>query len=171
MIPPSQVGQNVIDAMIETASQTPAGCFVEVGVFQGGTAYYLDQLSKEQGRKLYLYDTFEGIPHKDEVDTHKVGDFSQTSYESIKELFPDANVIKGVFPGTCLEMGPIAFVHLDCDQYQSYKEAILCLIPKMVKGGVMWFDDSPCLAGAHKAVTEIFGDRVNIYAGKHYVRL
>ena len=166
----SQVPPGVIAAMIFAASLAPDGCFVEVGVFQGGTAQHLNELAQKQGRKLYLYDTFEGIPYRDEVDSHQVGDFSQTSYEQVRDLFPQAAVVNGVFPASAVEMEPIAFAHLDCDQYQSYKESIAYLLPRMTKGGIMWFDDSPCLAGANKAVTEIFGDRVNIYAGKHYIR-
>lgn len=167
---PSQVSQEVIAALSFGASLAPDGCFVEVGVFQGGTAYHLNEVAKEQVRKLYLYDTFEGIPYCDVCDSHKLGDFNDTSYEKVRDLFPDATVVKGVFPYSAVPMEPIAFVHLDCDQYQSYKDAIQYLAPLMVKGGVMWFDDSPCLPGALKAVTEFFGDRVKLYVGKHYVR-
>ncbi len=86
-------------------------------------------------------------------------------------LCPAAVVTAGVFPASAVDMGPLAFVHLDCDQYRSYHEAIEFLLPKMVPGGVMWFDDSPALDGARKAVTEFFGDRLKEAVGKHYAEV
>jgi hypothetical protein len=64
----------------------------------------------------------------------------------------------------------LAFVHLDCDQYRSITEAGRYLTPLMRKGGVMWFDDSPCLEGAKQATRELFGDRLVLSrTNKHYV--
>ena len=44
------------------------------------------------------------------------------------------------------------FVHLDCDQYKSYKDAIEYLAPRMVPCGVIWCDDVDCLPGAGEAM-------------------
>jgi hypothetical protein len=158
--------------MIACARATPAGCFVEVGVYQGGSAWHLYDLALEQERELYLYDTFTGIPYHDAIDSHHIGDFSDCSYLSVVERFPHAAVVPGVFPMSAIDMPRIAFAHLDCDQYRSVKESATYLRYLMVPGGVMWFDDSPCLAGAHRAVLELFGDKVKISSahGKHYVR-
>jgi O-methyltransferase len=157
--------------MCEMAAATPEGCFVEVGVYKGGTAYELNEVAKRQGRTLYLYDTFTGIPSKHSFDTHNCGDFSDTSLREVQDAIPEAIIYPGVFPLTARDMGPIAFVHLDCDQYMSYKEAIRYLSADMVPGGVMWFDDCPALVGAAKACEEAFGDRI-IYGehGKSFVR-
>lgn len=173
MPPPSLVGLRSILVMLLCAIDTPPGAYVEVGVYKGGTAWWLAQLARDQRRYLYLYDTFEGQPHAVEgLDKHPVGDFGDTSYEGVKAAIPYADVVKGVFPGSAMEMGKIAFVHLDCDQYQSVKEAVLYLWPRMVAGGVIWFDDSPDLAGARKAVEELFpADRIDFsIVGKHFVR-
>ena len=45
-----------------------------------------------------------------------------------------------------------------------------CGCTRMVKGGVMWFDDAPCLEGARRAVLEVFPDPCE-REGKWWVRL
>ena len=153
--PRSLVAPETIQALLGVASLTPPGSFVEVGVYQGGTAWHLCELAQRQGRRLYLYDTFTGIPYKNELDSHVIGDFRDTSVEALRSLLPEAIVVEGIFPRSALEgMGPVAFVHLDCDQYQSYAEALSTLGPLMTPGGVIWCDDVPCLAGARAAVSE-----------------
>lgn len=154
---PSLVDPVTIQAMVETARGTPPGCFVEVGVYKGGTAYHLAQLAEEQGRKIFLYDTFTGIPYQNkEHDFIPVGTFSETSVEAICANIPYAHVIQGIFPDSAVEMGPIAFIHLDCDQYQSYKDSLQFLLPKSQSGTIIWFDDYECLPGADKAIHETF---------------
>lgn len=153
---PSVVAKEVISALIRRAKVSPNGSFVEVGVYKGGTAWHLSKLAEEQNRKIYLYDTFEGIPYKDKIDSHKVGDFKDTSYDKIVEAIPYAQVIKGIFPDSAVEMEEISFVHFDCDQYKSIIDGVNYLLPKMVKGGIMWFDDYGALHGATKAVHELF---------------
>lgn len=169
--PPSLVGEFHLNEMIARAEATPPGCFVEVGVYKGGSAWRLWQVTQAQGRMLYLYDTFEGIPHQAPIDSHSVGDFKDVEYREVYDLFAGAVVVRGIFPASAIDMPPIAFAHLDCDQYQSVLESAIYLQSRMVSGGVMWFDDSPCLAGAHRAVREIFANRVHLSSdhGKHYV--
>lgn len=170
--PHSLVGEATIRDMLAAARATPMGCFVEVGVYKGGTGWFLNQLSIDQHRSLYLYDTFTGIPHEDAVDSHHIGDFADTSLEAVRALIPRAVTVAGVFPGSAVPMPPIAFVHLDCDQYRSVKESAQYLISRMVPKGVIWFDDSPALAGAHRAAQELFGERLQLSAtNKHFVEI
>ena len=165
-IPPSLIEQGHINRMCLIAMGCPSGCFVEVGVFQGGSACYLAEVAKEQDRKIYLYDTFEGIPYQGKLDKHIVGDFNETDYEVIKRLIPYATVVKGIFPQSMVAMEPIAFCHLDVDQYQSYMEAFEVLVPQMVPGGAMILDDYDHLAGATAAADEFFGkDRIILHPG------
>lgn len=153
--PDTLLGQLALDSLCEIASKTPRhGCFVEFGVYKGGSAWHLAKVAREQGRELHLYDTFEGIPWRMEIDSHKVGDFADTSYEAVCAAIPGAHVHKGLFPDSLVPMPPIGFVHVDADQYQSIKAAIEVLGPLMLKGGAMIFDDVPCLGGATKALND-----------------
>jgi predicted O-methyltransferase YrrM len=174
MPPPSQLSTETLSALVEKAASTPPGPFVEVGVFQGGSAWYLAKLAQEQGREIWLYDTFSGIPYSGPHDSHKIGDFSQCSYDEVREAIPYAKVVQGIYPASAYgarwgPTAPISFVHMDCDQEKAYKDSIDYLIPKMAKGGVMWFDDAPCLPGATKVCREYFGDRLHTTLEKWWV--
>ena len=171
---PSLVGAHVIECLIDTASKTSPGCFVEVGVYKGGTAWHLAKLAEQQGREIFLFDTFTGIPYKGEFDPVTVGTFNETSFEEVKNAIPYAKVVQGIFPQSAkdMQLPKVAFAHLDCDQYQSIKEAVQFLKPLMVPGGVMWFDDYECgLEGANKAVNESFPLQLKLSnVGKYFVK-
>lgn len=165
--PPSLVGPGTLEAMLTLARQAPPGPFLEVGVYKGGSAWHLGQLALEQGRELWLYDTFTGIPYQGPNDVHRVGDFADTDYHAVKRAIPHAHVVMGLFPQSAQFPGffprqSIAFAHLDCDQERSYREALRYLVPHMAKGGVMWFDDAPCLKGAELAVRAHFAHELQL---------
>ena len=166
----SMIGMRVLEPMIQMARETPPGCFVEVGVYKGGSAQLLHEVAVEQGRRLYLYDTFTGIPFKDSIDSHIVGDFNDTDIDQVREVAPTAIIVQGIFPESIVAMGLIAFAHIDCDQYRSVLDCCIILGPMMVPGGVMWFDDWECLDGATAAIKEIFEGRIEEIAGKGVVR-
>ena len=146
-----------LDNMALIAADCPEGCFVEVGVYEGGSAQVLYKIALEQDRQIFLYDTFTGIPYSDSCDSHKVGEFKGGDPERLSLILPKAMIVQGIFPASAVKMPPVAFVHLDCDQYRSYKEAMAYLEPLMVPGGVMWFDDYDCTSGATLAVDERYG--------------
>jgi O-methyltransferase len=177
---PSAVPQNIINSLVQLASTAPEGNFVEVGVYQGGTAWHLTQLAQKQNRKIYLYDTFSGIPFKGDLDYHNVGDFSDTSFEKVRDALPYATVVEGLFPDSAVEMEKIAFVHLDCDQYQSVIDSWNFLKDKLVPGAIVWFDDAVGdynyqgvpghVNGADFAMRELFGKNFKIAdCGKPYI--
>jgi O-methyltransferase len=157
--PPSAVGLDVIEEMYEVAQRQGSGAIIEVGVWKGGTAFYLARLAKQQERELWLYDTFQGIPYQEPgVDDHRPGDFGDTSLAQVREALPTVppeRIIAGIFPQTFVTPGePISFAHIDCDQYRSVLACIDTLGPLMRKGGIMWFDDPSSLAGARQAMRE-----------------
>jgi len=159
-----------VSILLKYAKQTPNnGIFVEVGVYKGGTAYYLNEITKERKTELWLFDTFEGMPEKTEgIDLHNVGDFSDCSYETVKSLVPEARIFKGFFPETIKDifLPDISFAHIDCDQYESIKNCIQILIPFLTIGGIMYFNDYGCLDGATKAIDEFCPERQIIENGK-----
>jgi len=151
-----------IRAMLDVAQCSPRGIFVEVGVYQGGTAYFLAQLARMQSRALWLFDTFAGMPESTAgLDKHPVGDFADCSLEAVAALIPDALIFPGMFPGTLPErVPPVGFAHIDCDNYESVKACIERLAPVMAPGGIMYFDDYGCLEGAIRAVDELCPGRI-----------
>lgn len=144
----------VMDAMLSRARTAPHGVIVEVGVYQGGSAARLAEIASAAQVRLYLFDTFAGMPVAGPHDHHREGDFADTSVFAVQKAVPTAIIHAGIFPATlpddCRNIG---FVHCDVDQYESTRDVILHLWPRMVSCGIMWFDD-PELEGALKAIHE-----------------
>lgn len=134
----SMLSEEALNSLMYYADRAPAGAIVEVGVYRGGSAYFLSQL----GRPLFLYDTFEGIPMQGPLDHDNfVGRFSDCSVEEVRKIVPRATVVKGLFPDSIVPMPPVGFVHADADQYQSTKDILRVMPPLMVKGGLILLDD------------------------------
>ena len=156
----SIVGQLQIQAMLQLAINAPPGDFAEIGVFHGGTAFYLYNLCMTQNRDIHLFDTFQGTPyHVEGLDKHKVDDefAAPEAPKRIRTIMPLSKLHIGVYPDTHPEgLRDIAFVHCDCDQYESYVAVIDRFWPILVPDGMILFDDYPYLAGAKKAVEERF---------------
>lgn len=171
--PASLLNPHSIQTMLDLAAFTPEGCFVEVGVYRGGTAWYLSKLAAKQGRVLHLFDTFTGIPDRGPDDKeHKIGDFGDTSFEAVKRAVPGAIYHVGIFPGTMDPdwTDPVAFAHIDCDQYSGIKASIERIYPLMPTGGIMLFDDYDATTGCRKAIGEVFVTNFTITAqGKAYI--
>ena len=169
---PSIVAPNQLRAMAQLAKLAPKGAFVEVGVYQGGSASYLYEIAKEQGRALHLFDTFSGTPfHIEGLDKHLIDrEFAaETAPDIIRTLMPDAHLHIGTYPDTHpSDLRDVAFVHCDCDQYTSYRAVIERMWPLVVPNGVLLFDDYPYLAGAKAAVEESFPKESLLMCGQRY---
>lgn len=151
----------------QSAKQTISleGEVAEIGVYRGGTAYLLLQTLNTS---TYLFDTFEGMPSTNpQFDIHNEGDFNKTSVEDVIEylsIYKDMIYIcKGLFPKTATSVENIKFkfVHVDVDIYQSTKDCCEFFYPRMVKNGIIVFDDygfNTC-PGAKKAVDDYFKDK------------
>jgi hypothetical protein len=96
-----------------------------------------------------------------EIDTHRLGDFSDTSLESVRDFLKDCTNVRfypGLFPKTACDIKNerFCFVNIDVDIYSSTKDCLDFFYPRMVSGGVMAFDDykwKHC-AGVKKAIDE-----------------
>lgn len=127
------------------------GDFAECGTYTGGTAYLLASILKKTitNKQLHLFDTFQGMPDIaiPERDSHSPGDFGDTSLEYVQtrlQEFPFVKLHPGVIPDTFQEIKDIdsfAFVHIDVDIYPTALECCKWFWPRLVKGGIMIFDD------------------------------
>lgn len=140
------------------------GAFAELGVYKGETALMMHYM--DDTRRLHLFDTFEGFDSKD-LDLEKNKDeryttdnFSDTTIESVKELFKDAKNVSfypGYFPATTksLTEKTFALVHIDADLYLPTIEALKFFYPKVASGGVLIIHDyNHTWDGIKKAVDE-----------------
>ena len=121
------------------------GDMAEVGVFHGGTASIMRELSNPS-KHLYLYDTY--------VD----------DYGGVMDYFggmDNVSVIKTDFDGTQKVGGKFCFVHIDTDLYEPTLRALEVFYPKMVKGGVIVVHDYTHIAcaGPQVACVQFFSDK------------
>lgn len=167
-----------------TAANIP-GDFVECGVWKGGSsmlaATTLLHLGQTQ-RKLYLYDTFEGMSKPTDVDvsirdsqpaweTWKKSmskEYNQWCYASLEEVvanlrstqYPAESLffVKGKVEDTIPETIPeqIALLRLDTDWYESTYHELKMLLPKLARNGVLIVDDYGYWKGAREAVDRYF---------------
>jgi len=141
-----------------------SGDIVEVGVYKGGSARVL--VDNAGASKVFLFDTFCGIPHHDPAVDGRwgVGSFSDASAVAVMDMFSGdrrVSIYPGVFPdqtGDFIAGRRLRFVHLDVDNYQSYAACLEFLYEMVVQGGIVVFDDygEDCCPGAKAAVDEFF---------------
>jgi len=162
------------------------GDFVECGVWRGGStmliAYTLLELNISN-RKIYLYDTFEGMAKPTELDCglsdekiraldnwkkEQKKDYNNWCYASLSEVknnlaltkYPKNNLIfvKGKVEETIPATMPskISILRLDTDWYESTKHELIHLYPLLSKNGVLIIDDYGSWAGSKRAVDEYF---------------
>jgi predicted O-methyltransferase YrrM len=151
------------------------GDLAECGVYKGGSAWIMAKaLSESVGstkptHKLYLFDTFTGMPATYDCDAlvHSEGDFGDTSIESVKKLLSQFDFVEpkpGYIPETFqgLERNKFSFVHIDVDLFSSTKSCLEFFYPRLVPGGIMLFDDYGVRIYEDlekKAVDEFFADK------------
>lgn len=150
------------------------GDVVECGAARGGSAALMVLTLQRLGarRKIWLFDTFEGLPAPtaNDPDFELADLFTGTcvgTLDEVRELFhrlnltQDAEFVKGLFQHT-LPVTPIshiALLHIDGDWYESVKVCLDQLYDKVVPGGVIQFDDYGYWQGARRAVDEFFEQR------------
>lgn len=136
------------------------GDLIETGVWRGGSSIFMRAVLKAYGdrsRKVWLADSFQGLPQPDPV-RYPV-DHGDTLW-SYKELAISLNQVKANFtryglldeqvaflPGwfrDTLPAAPIkqlAVLRLDGDLYESTMDALVALYPKVTAGGFVIVDD------------------------------
>jgi len=161
------------------------GDFVECGVWRGGNSILMAMTLSQmdiKDRKIFLFDTFEGMTEPSKHDKDDSGlpasrllekadkgngenIWCIASIEDVKKNFdcsgyPEEMVqlVKGDVGITLKDERnlpkEIAVLRLDTDWYESTKIELEILFPRLVKGGVCLIDDYGHWQGARKAVDE-----------------
>jgi hypothetical protein len=142
------------------------GLIVEFGVFKGGTIRYIAQ--NFSVRTVHGFDSFDGLPTAWEGTGHERGSFHAGG--KLPSVPKNVRLHKGLFGDTLPEwvrenQDPIAFVHVDCDLYESTATILNILGSRLVPGVVIVFDDyfgyPGWQHGEHKAFQE-FIDRTGL---------
>lgn len=162
------------------------GDFVECGVWRGGSAMLIAKILVKKGiqdRKIFLYDTFEGMskPTSQDIDLNGstadyllkknilnkttsvwcLADINDVRANLLSTDFPKENTIyiQGKVENTIpdkLPSGKIALLRLDTDWYESTYHELVNLYPILSENGILIIDDYGHWEGCRKAVDRYF---------------
>lgn len=164
------------------------GAVVELGVYKGASlmrfATFRRIVENDHGRPLIGFDAFGAFPRAEvegEADRAFIDRFEDAGGEGIsKDALTAALDAKGfdnveLVAGNVFETLPaylsanpalrIAMLHLDMDVYEPTAFALERLLPHMVRGGLVVFDDYGMVEGATRAAEEACA-RLNVVMEK-----
>ena len=147
------------------------GDVVEFGCYIGTTSIFIQRLllALKSDKIFHVYDSFEGLPPKDDKDESVAGDqFRAGELAVSKKQFiqtftkagvPLPTIHKDLFREISQNDVPksVAFAFLDGDFYGSIYDSLNLVLPNLSKGAVVIVDDyaREALPGAAKAVQEL----------------
>lgn len=144
------------------------GDLVELGCYEGTSALFEQRLLNEimSEKKLWLYDSFEGLPEKTAEDVSAAGELFKSGELKASKARLERNFHKAGLRPPLLKRAwfyeledkdlpsEICFAFLDGDFYESIMDSMKLVLPRLSAGGVIIVDDyqSAALPGAKKAV-------------------
>ena len=139
-----------------------SGDVAEFGVYKGGTARLIADIMSNSGRKLHLYDTFEGSPKKSAKDTGNRKVFYQdVDMKELTDKFTMHNFVafhKGLLPQSINseDFKELCFAHLHLNLYEGTKGTLDYIFRKMTEKGIILIEDYGIIecSGVRKAVDE-----------------
>ena len=193
-----------IDALLKAVNYLEKnnieGDFVECGVWKGGSCMAMAKQLLEnnsKSRKIWLFDTFEGMTEPDEIDVEtetgikgkdlfnnsrkNTDKYNMWAYAPLNEV--QNNMKKTGYPHDKFQYiigkvedtlkqkaipDRISLLRLDTDWYESTKTELEVLFPRLVQGGILIIDDYGHFEGARKAVDEYFSKMPSHYL-KHRI--
>lgn len=165
-----QVSELETEKIIKIAKEQVGapGDFVELGCYKGDTSLLLAEVLVGSDKKLWIYDSFEGLPEKSTEDASVIGENFKggelfVTKREVKERFlraglPVPIIKKAWFKDLQDEDLPekIAFAFLDGDFYDSMKDSLKLVESRISSGIKMIIHDynNEALPGVKKAVDE-----------------
>ena len=127
------------------------GAVIECGTWKGGSAVNLSLVCQMTGRKLLIYDSFEGLPEKEEGDReavgYNVGDYCGTLDEVKSNISKYGSIescefIQGWFKDTLPQLDqPILLAFLDVDFEASLETCVRYIWNNLTEKGYIFIDE------------------------------
>ncbi len=139
--------------LIQQCEKLEAGSIIEIGVWRGGTGALIAKQAINCGISdpVYLCDTFTGVVKAGAKDSNYRGrEHADTSRKIVEKLLfnrlllDNVQIMQGIFPDETsheVENERFRFCHIDVDVYQSAKEIVDWIWTRMVRGGIIVYDD------------------------------
>ena len=148
----TMLGDSALSLMYELAIEASSleGDVAEAGVYKGGTSYIL--ASVMQDKIVHCFDSWDGLPEIHDFDIVTVSDSNtmprgwgktDVPVEFLSKFGDRIKFHKGWFKHQFPANQELRFclVHVDVDRYISARKCIKYFWPRMVKGGILTFDD------------------------------
>lgn len=177
MLPPYPWGHWLYGRIFESVS-TLDGDLIELGVGKGGTSLFFGHLARAAGKRVYSFDSFEGLPDPDIGNDNpyfRKGDYRPSPRIQLNllqrlhylakqyDLVDTIQPVKGFFADTVPTIpGEQRFclAHLDSDLYDSVHVSLEGIYDKVVEGGAIILDDFFHPAqGPTRAAADFFNTR------------
>lgn len=148
------------------------GVIVECGAYKGSSTANLSLLAKITGRKLEVFDSFQGLPqpkksdqkhtlvNTQEIHTYQKGAWKGTVKEVQKNLkkfgsIESTNLNVGYFEKTLPDFKkPVIFAFLDVDLISSLETCLINLWPNLAKSSYLF-----CHESQHLEIASLFFDQ------------
>ena len=147
---------------------------VELGCYIGTTSLFIRRLLNRHapGMSFHVYDSFAGLPPKTEQDSSPAGEQFKTGELAVSRKVFELQFKKAglrlpvIHKAWFSDLAPrdipenITFAYLDGDYYDSIKDSLRLVWPKLVPGACVVVDDyaNEALPGAARAVNEWLRD-------------
>jgi O-methyltransferase len=138
------------------------GDFVECGSYKGGSSAVL-RIGMGPQRKLWIYDSFEGMPETSESDGEEAKKYEGTCVASLEDVLEilyatgakkeEFIIVEGLFENTFQKTLPekVSLLHCDADWYKSVTLVLETFYPLMPQGGCIILDDFGFWEGCRRA--------------------
>lgn len=144
------------------------GEIAEVGVYGGGSASIIKKY-KSKNKRLYLFDTFEGLKDVKDIDGNYLkNNFFAFDYEIVCNLFSkdkEITIVKGYFPESATDEvinTKFSLVHIDVDTYESTLNSLKFFYPRLTEGGIIVVHDvfkNDQVMGVNVAISDFLSDK------------
>lgn len=160
---------NIEVLLKEVVENDIEGDVIETGVWRGGACIFMRKILNDLGsnKKVYVADSFNGLPKPDEKYPHDKGDYHHAidflsvdmftvignfiKYSSLKNVV----FIKGWFKDTLHKLeNKFSLIRLDGDMFESTMDALIALYPLLSYNGYCIIDDYNAVMGCKEAVTD-----------------
>lgn len=138
----------IVTEILKVPASTP-GIVLEAGCFKGGSTAKLSLATKLTGRKLHVYDSFEGLPDVKEMEKDRFNRGEYTgALEEVKSnvakygALEVCEFVRGWFDQTMSNLkDPVVVAFVDVDLRDSLETCLNFIYPKLVPGGVIFSHD------------------------------
>ncbi len=141
------------------------GDVVECGCYKGGSSAIL-RASMGQNRRLWIYDSFQGMPETSERDGIEASKYIGACKASVDDVLNilkltgakenEYFIIEGWFHETLKKRLPreVGLLHIDADWYESVMIVLETFYPRIAIGGCVILDDFGYWEGCREAFYE-----------------